>query len=238
MICSSLPEFGIPFVTPDDPAFGELASRISLDPFGTRLTQPPPDAVVALNQSTKAVLAMSLIWKWADMNGNITVQRMPGLHSLAQLDWSSERLEARNNWFAPFLSGSKRLITSQGVFGDNSDVLPPEEKPKGFAGSFARPNRTGRGAADRTPVEVHLDSVIFDDGLCVGPDEMGIFGTITSAAAEQSRLASEAIVLLQSFSNCSGPLHGIPDPNLHRACVIPCICFFRSDGRPLTDLSM
>jgi hypothetical protein len=198
VICRDLREFGIRFITPDDPQFGELASRIPLDPFGRKPELPLSDAIVAINQSPKAVLAMSIIWKWADMNGHVTIQRMPGLHSLAQLDWDSGRLDPWKSWFGPFLSGSKRLVTSQGVFGDNSDVLPPESKPTGFAGSFAGLNRRSRGGPERTLVEVQLDSVIFDGGLCAGPDEMDIFNTISSVAAEQSRLTTEAIALLQN----------------------------------------
>jgi hypothetical protein len=70
----SPPEFGIPFVTPDDPQFAELASRISLDPFGNKLERPPPEAVIALNQSTKAVLAMS-------QNSGVWHRFLAGIHA-------------------------------------------------------------------------------------------------------------------------------------------------------------
>lgn len=196
MIWRDRQDFGIRFITPDDPHFGEMAIRISLDPFGRKPELPLPEGeFIAVNQSTKALLAMSFLWKWGGLNGDINVQRMSGLHSLAQLDWPSEK--HRNSWFSPFLSGSKRLVTPQGVFGDNSDVLPPEAKPTGFVGSFAGPNRRG-AAPQRKFLEVQLDSVIFDDGLCAGPDQMGIFDTIVSVATEQRRLASEAIALLRS----------------------------------------
>jgi hypothetical protein len=197
VIYRDLPQFGMKFVTPEDPGFGELANQISLDPLGTKLEETPSDAVVLLNQSGKIALVISALWKWAGDGGQITQQRMTGLHSLDQLDWHTEQTKQMPIWFHPFLAGSKRLITTHGVFGDNSDVLPPEARPKSFAGSWAGFHRRARTQRKPSLLEVTLDSVIFADGLCAGPDDMRLFETIGPVAAEQHRIASEAVTLLR-----------------------------------------
>ena len=197
MIYRDLPEVGMPFVTPEDPQFHELKSQIAIDPFGRKLDDLPSEAVVVLNQSGQPVLAMSFLWKWTDDIGGITQHGMAGLNSLSQLEF--EPADPRRIRFHPFLAGSKRLVTSAGVFGDNSDVLPADTKPSGFVGGFAGGfGRANMRQPERHLVEIQLDSVIFADGLCAGADEMGILATLGPVATEQQRIASEAAALLRN----------------------------------------
>jgi hypothetical protein len=196
MTYRDLPEVGMPFVTPEDPRFDELKSQISLDRFGRKPEDLPSEAVVVLNQSGQPVLAMSFLWKWTDDAGTVTQHRMHGLSSLSQLQF--EPADPRRIRFHPFLAGSKRLVTPAGVFGDNSDVLPPDATPSGFVGGFA--GGFGRGNTrqpERHLAEIQLDSVIFADGLCAGPDEMGLLTALDPVATEQQRLASTAAALLR-----------------------------------------
>src|SRR6516162_10206421 len=128
----ALPQFGLPFVTPEDPQFEALARAIPISPFGGNLEEIPPEAVVVVNQSDTAVLAMSFLWKWQDGEGRTRQHAMRGLQSLTQLNWTPEKSNSTGNWFHPFLPGSKRLVTTQGALGNNSDVLPPEARPPGL----------------------------------------------------------------------------------------------------------
>ncbi len=196
MIYRDLPEVGMPFVTPEDPRFHELKSQITLGPFRRKPEDLPSEAVVVLNQSGQPVLAMSFLWKWTDETGRASEQRMPGFSSLAQLEF--EPADPRRMRFRPFLAGSKRLVTPAGVFGDNSDVLPADAMPSGFAGGFA--GGFGRGSMqqpERHLTEIQMDSVIFADGRCAGPDEMGLLTALDPVATEQRRLASTAAARLR-----------------------------------------
>lgn len=196
MIYRDLPEVGMPFVTPEDPRFQQLKSQIALPPFGGHPDHLRPEMAVVLNQSGQPVLAMSFLWKWIDDMGSTSQHRMHGLSSLSQLQF--EPADSRRMRFHPFLPGSKRLVTPDGVFGDNSDVLPAETRPSGFIGSFAGgSNRVHPGRPERHPLELQLDSVIFADGLCAGPDEIGVLAALDPVAKEQRRMAAEAAALLR-----------------------------------------
>ena len=192
-----LPQYGLPLVTPDHADFRALATAITVDPFGNKLEEAPPEGAVVLNQSGQAVLAISILSRWTDQDGHPGLHTMGGLQSLAHLDRRPENADPRSMWSHPFLPGSKRLITPHGVFGDNSDVLPPEAKPRAFGGAGGRFNRGGMPRPERTLLELQLDSAIFADGLFAGPDETGLYATIGSVAAEQRRLAAEAAALLR-----------------------------------------
>ncbi len=199
MIYRDLPEVGMPFVTPEDPRFEQLKSQIALPPppFSGDPDHLRPEMAVILNQSGQPALAMSFLWKWIDDLGSTSQHKMHGLSSLSQLQF--EPADSRRMRFHPFLPGSKRLVTPDGVFGDNSDVLPDETSPSGFLGGFAGGSgRVHPGKPQRHPVELQQDSVIFADGLCAGPDEMGVLSALDTVAKEQRRMAAEAAALLRN----------------------------------------
>lgn len=191
-----LPQSGLPFVTPNDEGFHNLAASIPLDPFAAK-EEVPSEAVVVLNQSSQAVVAMSALWRWMDQEGRSSQQATSNLYSLSQLAPPTEDANPTSIWFQPFLPGSKRLITLHGIFGDNSDVLPPQAKPSGFVGGRAGSNRGG-GPPVKQLLEVRLDWVIFASGLCVGPGQMGLRESLGSLASEQRRIASGAANLLRN----------------------------------------
>jgi hypothetical protein len=49
----------------------------------------------------------------------------------------------------------------------------------------------------RTAIELSLDVVFFEDGLCVGPDEFGLFKTVSEDVQQQRTVAQEIVELLQ-----------------------------------------
>jgi hypothetical protein len=199
VVYRGLPEFGLPFITVEDSRFDELKSQVVFHPLAGRPEASPPETVIAVNESRQPVLAMSFLWRWTDGSGQVTTTRMPGVSSLSQL--GPVQGDPRQLRFHPFLPGSKRLVTPAGVFGDNSDVLPASSEPSGFMGSFGGAGLRGRRGMkepERRLLEMQLDSAIFADGLCAGPDELGVLAALEPVRTEQQRIASEAAVLLRS----------------------------------------
>ena len=123
-----LAEFGLRFVTPDDPAFPGLVRDIQSrpQPFGQLPTSDLGAAAVLLNQSGKAIVTLAYVWKYMMAGGHPRTSHHSNLGSSMQMDVLSGRAGITRDLFSFILPGSKRLITQEGMFGDNSDVLPPE----------------------------------------------------------------------------------------------------------------
>lgn len=104
--------------------------------------------------------------------------------------------------FSFILAGSKRLLTPVGAYGDNSDVIGPPPPSCGggasigWAGAWAGPRSAPEPELQH--VELRLDSAIFDDGLCVGPDEKGLFESVTSELAVQRETAEQMAAALRA----------------------------------------
>ena len=82
------------------------------------------------------------------------------------------------------------------MFGDNLDVLPPESAPPGGYVSGG-----ARGGMRRIPgeaIELQLDTVFFEDGLCAGPDEFGLFESVTEDLERQRNTAQEIVETLRN----------------------------------------
>ena len=87
------------------------------------------------------------------------------------------------------LPSSKRLITPEGIFGDNSDVLPPEPHAGGRLGGAGGVVRGREG----DPTSLQLDSAILADGLFVGTDTLGAFDAIGKELDTLRQLAKEIV---------------------------------------------
>jgi hypothetical protein len=94
--------------------------------------------------------------------------------------------------------GSKRLITPQGIRGDNTDVIPPDpnDPRRGILGGFAWSGGRRR-AAEVVSGDLLLDLAIFEDGLCVGPDRYGGFDALMAELSERRRIATEILQALE-----------------------------------------
>ena len=81
------------------------------------------------------------------------------------------------------------------MFGDNADVLPPEPAPRGGGYGFAGGGSGGghrRGNPEETGgIELSLDVAFFEDGLTMGPDESGLFESVTQQLDRQRAAAGE-----------------------------------------------
>jgi hypothetical protein len=197
-----LAEFGLPFVTPDDSAFPRLVSEIQIRPrqFGPEPDSDLSSAAVLLNQSRKAIVILVYIWKYMMAGGQTRTNRHSTLGSGRQMDVLTGRVGVTRDHDSFILPGSKRLITQEGMFGDNSDVLPADSAPNGGgygvagSGSMLRRGRQEKVAG----IELDLDFVIFEDGLCVGPDDFGLFENLAQDLKRQRNTAQEVVEALRS----------------------------------------
>jgi hypothetical protein len=137
-----------------------------------------------------------------------------------QLDVLTGRATVGEDLGTFILPGSKRLITRQGMFGNNLDVLGnlPRGGGGGFAGSGSR--RTGWDNAPATHIDLTLDAAIFEDGLCVGPDERNLFGQLREDLAGQAQLASQIVDKLRGGAPL-GQIFEIVRPLAQRSRLAP-----------------
>src|SRR5436190_5673681 len=108
-----LAEFGLPLVTPADDAFRSLVRDIESrpQPFGAWPTENLSSAAVLLNQSGKAILAISFLWRYTTATGEARTSHYSNLGSSTQLEVLNGRSHVIEDLGTFILAGSKRLIT-------------------------------------------------------------------------------------------------------------------------------
>jgi hypothetical protein len=117
------------------------------------------------------------------------------------MDVLTGREKAARDLFSFILPGSRRLITEDGMFGDNRDVLAPQP-PTGVVGASFSGGGRGRAGdlesdRDVAGVELAIDVAIFEDGLCVGPDESDLRESLTEQMQRQKDVAHEIVRALR-----------------------------------------
>lgn len=191
---SDLKQFGLEFVTPEGRQFSDLVKEIT----SLRLFDEFPDdpAAVLLNNSGKTIIAYSHIWKLTYKNGTVGGIPWCTLRSSEQIDILTGRNIVTKDVKGLIIPGSKRLFIEEGVIGKNDGVLAadksnlPEQRP--YLSSGRRlPN------PEIVAVELVLDAVFFEDGLCAGPDEHGLFKLASEHIEWQVAKAHEIVLLLQ-----------------------------------------
>jgi hypothetical protein len=195
-----LAEFGLPLRAAGDPAFHTRVEEIRKrpGPFLPDIDGESEPAAVLENQSGKAVIILGYLWQYTTTGGEIRTNRNLNLGSSRQMDVLTGR-ETVSRDLGSFISpGSSRLITEDGMFGDNRDVLGPPPAAGGGGWAFGR----GYGARKRFPeqiaaLELRLDVAIFEDGLCAGPDELGLMESLTERMQRQRDTAREIVRELQ-----------------------------------------
>ncbi len=199
-----LSEFGLPLVTPDTPGFAPLVEEIEsrLHPMPALLAPAgiPERGAVLLNQTGRAIVALDFLWRYTLRDGKTVASRFSSLGSSVQREVLTGRSKAGRDVGTFILPGSKRLITEQGVFGNNLDVLHPDEVPRarGWCGGLGGDGGfRGRAGEELTAMEFVLDLVILEDGLCVGPNESGLFEALNEALEVQTKAAQQAAAALR-----------------------------------------
>src|SRR5258708_165160 len=220
-----LSEFGLPLVGPDSDTFSALVRDIQNrpQPFGSWPAGDLDTAAVLLNQSGKAIVILAHIWRYTPAEGKTRTSRYSNLGSGMQLDFLSGQAGVIRDPGIFILPGSKRLITEQGMFGNNLDVLPPEAVGRGGGIGVGRGAfRKGASEEGIAQIELALDFAVLEDGQCVGPDESGLFESLTQDVARQRTTAQEIVAALHNGASAGQvfeilrPLarHGPPSPLL------------------------
>ena len=195
-----LAEFGLPLVGPESPTFSALVRDIEDRPqfFGSWSPDDLDTAAVLLNQSGQAIITLAHVWQYTNAEGRTRTSRYSNLGSSTQVDVLCGLAEVGQYPGVFILPGSKRLITESGVFGNNLDVLPPDSAER--SGTFVAGGGGGgihrRLSDESTEIELYLDTAIFEDGLCIGPDDSGLFESLTSDLQRQRDTAREIVGVL------------------------------------------
>ena len=198
-----LAEFGLPLITRGDPAFTSLTREIDENVKALPVSSAAPlvsdRAAVLLNNTGRAIVAIEFIWRYTTLDGNTRTSRFSNFGSSVQREVLTGRCKVGRDLGPFILPGSKRLITERGIFGNNLDVLTPEELPRGrgFYGGFGG-GGPENSELDISAVELVLELVILEDGLCVGPDESGLYESLKASLDVQRRAAEEALTALQA----------------------------------------
>lgn len=196
-----LAQFGLPVVIPGDPSFDDLVRDIESQPGPGPAPPPvsPERAAVLANNTGNAIIVLAWFWRYTGHDGQAATNWISNFGSSAQRDVLTGRSSARRDIGTFILPGSKRLITEQGMFGNNLDVLTPEELPhaQGYCGGWGG-GRRDRAGAPQALVELVLDLVILEDGLCVGPNESGFYEALTESLDLQRKVARQASAALEA----------------------------------------
>jgi hypothetical protein len=200
-----LPEYGLPLVTSEVPEFSGLVRDIRARPGPGRpwSTADLDTAAVLLNQTEKAIIVLTYLWRYTTAQGAKRTSRVSNLGSSIQTDYLSRRRGMVRDLGNFILPGSTRLITEQGMFGNNLDVLPQDTAAHsggyigGGGGGFRRSIKQGTDKEEIAEVELVLDVAILEDGLCVGPDEGGLVGDLIEDLDQQQRAAQAAVEALR-----------------------------------------
>lgn len=199
-----LAEFGLPLVTPTQPAFASLARDIERQheevgpwPFGPWPVDDLNNSAVLLNESGNAVLGVSYFWRYTTATGNGWTSYHSNLlgASSTQLEVLTGRSNAVSDLGTFIVPGSKRLFTESGMFGNNLDVLD-QSVGGGWIGAGHWGFRPGE-KKDIVSVELALDLAILEDGRCVGLDETGFFDSLIEDLEHIRRTAQEAAMILR-----------------------------------------
>jgi hypothetical protein len=198
-----LPKFGLPLITLEDQEFAELLREIQNrpHPFGPPLIDHAHGAAVLFNRSPKAIVALAYVWRYTSRDGETRTSRHSNLGSSLQMDVLAGRTGVARDRTSFILPNSKRLITEDGMWGDNFDVIAPESDAGGMGlghGGDRGARRRRRGEDSLAGIELRLDVVFFEDGLCVGPDEFRLFENVVDALDRQRRTVQEIVEALQN----------------------------------------
>jgi hypothetical protein len=188
-LCEDLPRYGVVLLPPSSPDYAGLLADIQ-----NRLAKPVPGSapqlpdsedpsaptMILCNRSQTAIAAVSWIWKFELDTGRSTRSSAAGVPSLLAPFGLDERVRKLYGYWQVVLPGSKRGIRGSSMFGDNTDVRPPQPDELWTGGGF------GVGGGSRGPlgplksVTLVLDGVFFLDGGFAGPDTLNNFDRLTA----------------------------------------------------------
>jgi hypothetical protein len=227
--CEDLPQYGVVLLPPSSPDYAGLLADIQKRlanpipgsaPNMPDLEDPSAPTMILCNRSQTAIAALSWIWGYQLETGRKTRSTVSaGGNSILEPFGLDERTRKLYGYWHVILPGSKRGIRGSSMFGDNTDVRPPEPDELWKGGGF------GGGSGDRLlgplkSVTLALDGVFFLDGGFAGPDTLHGFDRIT---ADVDALLQVARIARDGHNNGRAPaaiftqIEGVTGPGPGRA---------------------
>jgi hypothetical protein len=150
--------------------------------------------MILRNHSQEAIAALSWIWKFELETGqstrsSVTILGVPSILAPFGLD---ERILKLHGYWNVILPGSKRGIRGGSMFGDNTDVRPPQPDELWKGGGVGRGGGSRRLPGPLKSVTLAVDGVFFLDGGFAGPDTLQNFDRITVDVDAHLRVAEIA----------------------------------------------
>ncbi|MFN7934284.1 MAG: hypothetical protein U0R19_13220 [Bryobacteraceae bacterium] len=186
---------GLPLVTPSDEAFATRLRSIRDNCWFPVPEVHDEPAAILVNLTGQTILAFAIVWRYTDPAGESRTHRISTLSSSRQIEALCGRAGVGPDDHTFVLPGSQRLITQQGIYGDNHDVIPPEVRRRSGFGGGGSAGGTAPGGFNR--IELSLDVVFLEDGRVLGPDTSDLFRGMVSTFAAQRQLAWEMIAALR-----------------------------------------
>jgi len=146
--CEDLPQYGVVLIPPSSPEYAALIADIQnrvANPLSGSAPQSPDDddpaapTMILCNRSQTPIAAVARIWRFEPEDGRPTTS-VPSTPwrgtSLLEPFGLNERTRKLYGYWHVILPGSKRGIRGTRMFGDNTDVRPPEADELWTGGSF------------------------------------------------------------------------------------------------------
>jgi hypothetical protein len=184
-----LARHGVLFVLPDDSRFSSLLEGVRACELRLLPDEGLEYAAILCNASKKAIVALAYVWEFTGCDGKRHEVAFNNLGSSGQFDVLRGTAQVVRERYGAILPDSKRLITEHDLYGDNSDVLPEEEAaPRDLLSRRVKPIHF---ESKWQQVELRMDSVFFEDGLCVGPDQLGLIKRVMQGFEEERSAAHD-----------------------------------------------
>jgi hypothetical protein len=202
--CEDLPRYGVVLLPPSSPEYIALLADIQ-----KRLADPIPGSaphlpdfedlaaptIILCNHSQTAIAALSWIWRFELETGRSTGSSVSalGVPSMLAPFGLDERLRKLYDYWHVILPGSKRGIRGSSMFGDNTDVRPPQPDELWKGGGFGGGGGSRRPLGPLKSVTLALDGVFFLDGGFAGPDTLNNFDRMTADVNAHLQVAKIAL---------------------------------------------
>jgi hypothetical protein len=190
--CEDLPSYGVVLVAPSSSEYagllGDIQKRLANPIPGSPPTlpefgDPTAPTVILCNRSQTAIAALSWIWTFEPETGRSTrssISTAGGVPSVLAPFGLDDRMRALYGYWHVILPGSKRGIRGTSMFGDNTDVRPPQPDELWKGGGVGGGGGSRRPLGPLKSATLALDGVFFLDGGFAGPDTLHNFDRLTA----------------------------------------------------------
>lgn len=186
----NLPEHGITIVLPTNPEFDVLAKNLLAKQDDPDFEKIRPFSIFLKNNSSKVVVAHSIVWKFVETTGKIVDFKINYVDSPALTD-GILNIESDEQASESIPVGSYKFLTlapklnPQGGGGGNSDLTNDNNVLDTIEKSSTEEKRRkaieslySKVLKNANEVLILLDGAFFDDGLYVGSDTTNFFNVV------------------------------------------------------------